>query len=49
MVKSLDKKFKISSKINDSIKPSVNFLVSSRIEIEENKEIINDLKNNLID
>lgn len=31
---------KLSSKINDSIEPSVNFLVSSRIEIEENKEII---------
>ena len=31
---------RLSSKINDSIEPSVNFLVSSRIEIEENKEII---------
>ena len=31
---------RLSSKINDSIEPSVNFLVSSRIEIEEDKEII---------
>ena len=31
---------RLSSKINDSIEPSVNFLVSSRIEIEDNKEII---------
>lgn len=31
---------KLSSKINDIIEPSVNFLVSSRIEIAENKEII---------
>ncbi len=31
---------RLSSKINDSIEPSVNFLISSRIEIEENKEII---------
>ena len=28
---------RLSSKRNDSIEPSVNFLVSSRIEIEENK------------
>jgi len=31
---------RLSNKINDSIEPSVNFLVSSRIETEENKEII---------
>lgn len=31
---------RLSSKINDCIEPSVNFLISSRIEIEENKEII---------
>ena len=31
---------RLSSKINDSIEPSVNFLVSSRIEREDNKEII---------
>ena len=31
---------RLSSKINDSIEPSVNFLVSSRIENEDNKEII---------
>lgn len=31
---------RLSSKINDSIEPSVNFLVSNRIEIEEDKEII---------
>ncbi len=31
---------KLSSKINDSIEPSVNFLVSSRIETENGKDII---------
>ena len=31
---------KLSSKINDSIEPSVNFLVSSKIETENGKEII---------
>lgn len=31
---------RLSSKINDSIEPSVNFLVSSRIEVEEGKQII---------
>lgn len=31
---------RLSSKINDSIEPSVNFLVSSRIETEEGKKII---------
>ncbi len=31
---------RLSSKINDSIEPSANFLISTRIEIEEDKEII---------
>lgn len=31
---------RLCSKINDSIEPSVNFLVSSRIEVEEDKKII---------
>ncbi len=31
---------KLSNKINDSIEPSVNFLVSSKIETEEGKDII---------